>query len=104
MESARRGSRFTFLYFWRVLVWLNLTYSPSQPNHTGLLCGSPRGPKVATWARAVLPSRSMWLARMRVFSVVTRSPYLVSRDVVADVMVSDPDDPMSSSRAVPRKA
>src|SRR5919112_6099654 len=87
MESAMRGSRFTFLYFCRVLVWLNLTFSPSQPNQTGLLCSSPSGPRVATWARAVLLSRSSWLSGMRAlfFSVVTRSP---SRSLLTDVMLS----------------
>src|SRR5215210_8260602 len=74
MERARRGSRPRFLYFWRVLVWLNRTNSPSQPNHTGLLWGSPRGPRVAMWARAVLSSKSRWLSGTRVFSGVTRSP------------------------------
>ncbi len=44
--------------FWRVLVWLNFAYSPSQPNHTGLFCGSPRDPMVATCATMVFPRRS----------------------------------------------
>src|SRR5215213_3467172 len=99
MERARRGSRFRFLYFWRVLVWLNLTYSPSQPNHTGLFWGSPCGPKVATWARALLRSRSTWLSGTRVlFSVVTRSPCRGFRPgLAAGVMVSDLDEPIGTS-------
>lgn len=54
-----RGARLTFLYFWRVLVWLNLMCSPVQSNQTGLLCGSPSGPRVATCIRAVVSRRSV---------------------------------------------
>src|SRR5918997_451448 len=58
MERATRGSRPRLRSFWRVFVWLNLTHSPTQSNHTGLLCGSPPGPMVATCATAVLSSRA----------------------------------------------
>jgi hypothetical protein len=89
-------------YFWRVLVWLILTHSPSQPNHTWLLWGSPCGPTVATWARALLPSRSSWLTGIRVLlSVRTHSFFLswpLEVSVVADVMVSHRDEQMGFSR------
>src|SRR5215207_7334942 len=73
MERAMCGSRSRLRSFWRVLVWLNLTCSPSQPNHTGLFCGSPWGLMVATCATASLSRRSWTLS-----GITDRSPLVFS--------------------------
>src|SRR5215218_8222781 len=73
MERAMCGSRSRLRSFWRVLVWLNLTCSPSQPNHTGLFCGSAWGPMVATCATAARSRRS-W----NLLGIIDRSPLVFS--------------------------
>src|SRR5690348_5499077 len=70
MDRATCGSRCTFLYFWRVLVWLNSTCSPSQSNQTGFDCGAPSGPTVATCARAFDFNRSVYFD-----GIIQSSPY-----------------------------
>src|SRR6266849_10600616 len=42
---------------------------PSQSNQTGLLCGSPFGPMVATWARVAACSRSAYSCGISTISV-----------------------------------
>src|SRR4051812_33598402 len=42
---------------------------PSQSNQTGVFCGSPFGPMVATWARVAVCSRSVYSCGISAISV-----------------------------------
>src|ERR1700723_1596175 len=61
---ATRGSRRTFLSFWRPLAELKMMCSPSKSHHTGVTCGLPLGIRVPRLAKARFWKRSRYFSGM----------------------------------------
>src|SRR5438552_4045014 len=60
MESATRGLRARFLTLTRPFAVLKRTCVPSKSTHTGVTCGAPSGPTVASCANAFFVKRSRY--------------------------------------------
>src|SRR2546425_823684 len=60
MESATRGSLARFLTLTRPFAVLKRTCVPSKSTHTGVTCGAPSGPTVASCANAFFVKRSRY--------------------------------------------
>src|SRR2546422_4136771 len=60
MESATRGLRARFLTLTRPFAVLKRTCVPSKSTHTGVTCGAPSEPTVATCANAFFVKRSRY--------------------------------------------